>query len=153
MAKLECYELVPDKKGALWDLLMYIPVVTVLVLIALKLWYGGGSNQSYAYILMFAGSFIFFIGANRVLSSRLMMLPNCPRVLEVGKNSVVVGIKDGSRVELVKDLKYFQDYAGKSFGLSGMDLSGKKRQFVFHKGQFSSEASFKDLRSLLSVYK
>ena len=153
MAKSVCYELVPDKKGALWDLLMYIPVVTVLVLIALRLWYGGGSNQNFAYILMFAGSFIFFIGANRVLSSRLMVLPGSPKMLEIGKNSVVVVVKDGGRVQLVKDLKYFQDYAGKSFGLSGMDLAGKKRQFVFHKGQFSSESAFKDLRSLLSVYK
>ena len=37
MAKSEKYELVPDKKGATWDLLMYIPVVIVLVSIALKL--------------------------------------------------------------------------------------------------------------------
>ncbi len=152
MAKSEVYELAPDKKGATWDLLMYVPVVLVLVSIALQLWYGG-TYQNYAYILLFAASFIFFIGANRVLMSRLMLMPSAPRGLEVAKKSIAVTLKSGDKIELVKDLRYFPDYAGKSFGLTGMDVSGRKRQFVFHKGQFASESNFKDLRSLLAVYK
>lgn len=152
MAKQESYELLPDKKGAIWDLVIYVPTVIALASIGLKLYYGG-AYQSFSYVLLFGASFFFFIGANRVMSSRLMIMPSSPRMLEVAKKSVAVVLKSGERVELVKDLRYFPDYAGKSFGLTGMDLSGKKRQFVFHGAQFSGEAVFKDLRSLLAVYK
>lgn len=152
MAKSELFELAQDKKGATWDLLMYVPVVLVLVSMALQLWFGG-TYKNYAYILMFAATFIFFIGANRVLATRLMILPSAPQALELAKKSVAVMLKSGERVELVKDLRYFPDYAGKSFGLTGVDMSGRKRQFVFHKGQFPAESAFKDLRSHLSVYK
>lgn len=150
MAKVERYELAPDKKGATWDLMIYVPTVIALASIGLKMWYGG---NNFAYVLLFGASFFFFVGANRVLSSRLMTLPKSPRGLELAKKSVAVELKSGERVELVKDLRYFPDYAGKSFGLTGMDLSGRKRQFVFHVGQFPAENAFKDIRSLLSVYK
>lgn len=152
MAKGDSYELLADKRGAAWDMLMYVPVVIILVSLAMQFWYGG-TYKNFAYILMFAASFIFFIGANRVLSSRLIVLPGAPSALELEKRSVAVVLKNGERVELVKDLRYFPDYAGKSFGLTGMDLSGRKRQFVFHKGQFVSEAMFKDVRAHLAVYK
>lgn len=152
MAKGENYELLPDKRGATWDLVMYVPVVVILVSLALQLWYGG-TYKNFAYILIFAASFIFFIGANRVLASRLIMLPGAPRSLELGKKSVAVVLNAGERVELVKELRYFPDYAGKSFGLTGVDLAGRKRQFVFHKGQFGGEAEFKDICSHLAVYK
>jgi hypothetical protein len=152
MAKGDSYELLPDKRGATWDLVMYVPMVVILVSLALQLWYGG-TYKNFAYVLIFAASFIFFIGANRVLSSRLIVLPGAPRSLELGKKSVAVVLKGGERVELVKELRYFPDYAGKSFGLTGMDLAGRKRQFVFHKGQFGAETEFKDIRSHLAVYK
>ena len=152
MAKEGSYELLPDKRGAAWDLVMYVPVVVILVSMALQLWYGG-TYKNFAYVLIFAASFISFIGANRVLASRLIVLPGAPRSLELGKRSVGVILKSGERVELVKELRYFPDYAGKSFGLTGMDLSGRKRQFVFHKGQFGDDAGFKDIRSRLAVYK
>lgn len=150
--KGESYELLVDKRGAAWDLLMYVPVVVVLVSMALQLWYGG-TYRNFSYVLLFAASFIFFIGMNRILSSRLMVMPGAPRALELGKKSVAVTLKGGERVELVKELRYFPDYAGKSFGVTGMDLSGRKRQFVFHKGQFGSESAFKDIRSHLAVFK
>ncbi len=153
MAKTTRYDLAPDKKGAMWDLLMYVPTVVALASIGLKLWFGGGPKQNWAYLLFFGASFFFIAGANRILSSRLMLLPSAPVSLELSKNRVVVTTKQGEKVELVKDLKYFPDYAGKSFALTGMDLSGKKRQFVFHKGQFPDAAQFQDLRSVLSVYK
>ena len=151
MAKVENYSLVTDSRGATWDTLLYVPVVLLLGSYAAKSWYGG--DQTLAYVLVFLASFIFLIGANRILGTRLMVLPTSPKTLELAKKSVAVTVKGGSRVELVKDLRYFPDYAGKSFGLAGMDLSGKKRQFVFHRGQFSQESDFKDLRSHLSVYK
>lgn len=151
MAKAESYHLAPDRRGAMWDALLYIPVVILLASYAAKTWYSG--DQTFAYILVFLASFIFLIGANRILGTRLMLLPASPRALELGKKSVAVTLKGGERVELVKDLRYFPDYAGKSFGLVGMDLAGKKRQYVFHRGQFAQPAGFQDLRSHLSVYK
>ena len=152
MSKLGSYELLPDKRGAVWDLVMYVPVVVVLASLALQLWYGG-TYKSFSYVLIFAASFIFFIGANRVLKSRLMILPSAPRFFEIDKKSVVVVLKSDERVELVRELRYFADYAGKSFGLTGVDLSGKKQQFVFHKAQFGGESNFNDIRARLAVYK
>jgi len=151
MAKMENYRLAPDKRGAMWDALLYLPVVLLLASYAAKTWFSG--DQTLAYILVFLASFMFLIGANRILGTRLMLLPASPRALELAKKSVAVIIKGGERVELVKDLRYYPDYAGKSFGLVGMDLAGKKRQFVFHRGQFEQENDFKDLRSHLAVYK
>lgn len=151
MAKVESYSLASDKRGATWDTLLYVPVVLLLASYAAKSWYSG--DQTIAYVLVFLATFIFLIGANRILGTRLMLLPASPRGLELQKKSVAVTVKAGERIELVKDLRYFPDYAGKSFGLVGVDLSGKKRQFVFHRGQFEQESDFKDLRSHLSVYK
>lgn len=151
MAVVGSYDLAPDKRGATWDSLLYVPVVIMLALYAAKSWYGG--DQTIAYVLVFLASFIFLIGLNRIVGTRLMLLPTSPRALELAKKSVAVATRQGERVELVKDLRYFPDYAGKSFGLTGIDLSGKKRQFVFHRAQFADEAEFKDLRSHLAVYK
>ena len=151
MAKAHVYELAQDRKGVMWDMLLYVPTVLFLCSIGLKLWYS--PNKGWAYLLFFMASFFFIAGANRILSSRLMLMPNSPHHLEVAKEAITVGLKGGNKVQLVKDLRYFPDYAGKSFGLTGMDLSGQKRQFVFHKGQFSDEGVFRDLRSVLAVYK
>lgn len=151
MAENTVYQFAPDKKGAMWDSLLYVPTVLALTSIALKLWFG--PNQSWAYVLMFLASFFLIAGANRILNGRLMLLPSSPRGLELGKKTASVVLNNGERVELVKELRYFPDYAGKSFGLTGTDLSGRKRQFVFHRGQFESESVFKDVRSLLAVYK
>ncbi len=152
MAKSESYELLPDKKGAFWDVVMYVPVVVVLASLALQLWYGV-TYKNFSYILIFAASFIFLIGMNRVLKSRLMILPSAPKSFEIDKKSIVVVLRNDERVEMVKELRYFSDYAGKSFGLTGVDLSGKKQQFVFHKAQFGGDSSFNDIRSRLAVYK
>ncbi len=151
MSKSQSYVLVPDKKGVVWDLLMYVATVVALTSIGLKLWYGG-VNQSWAYLLFFGASFFFITGANRVFA-RLMVLPSAPVELEVSKNAVSVKTKRGEKIELVKDLKYFSDYAGKSFALTGMDLSGKKCQFIFHRGQFPVESEYDGLRSSLSIYR
>lgn len=134
-----------------WDLLLYVPTVGVLFMIGLRLWFG--PEQNWAYLLFFMACFFLFAGANRILSSRMMLLPTSPRVLEVGKDSISLELKGGERVELVKEVRFFPDYAGKSFGLSGMDLSGKRRQFVFHRGQFPDDAAYRELRSALNVYK
>ncbi len=151
MAKSESFTLVPDKRGAIWDAVLYIPVIAVLVLMALQFWYGPYQYVSYA--LVFSATYIALIGFNRVAGTRLLISPSAPLSLAIEKKSVSVKIKNGDCVELVSDVRYFPDFAGKSFGLTGVDMSGKKRQFVFHRGQFENEGVFKDIRSRLAVYK
>jgi hypothetical protein len=52
-------------------------------------------------------------------------------------------LRNGSRLELVKDVRFYPDYSGRSFGLAGMNSTGQRLQFVFHKGQFATEQDFK----------
>ena len=151
MAADKRYDLVQDRRGMAWDLLLYVPTVIALLSIGIKLWFG--PEQNWAYILLFMATFFFLSGANRILGGRLILLPGSPVAIEMGKHQLTLILKSGQRVDLVKDVRYFSDYAGKSFGLSGMDTSGKKRQFVLYRGQFASESHFNDLRSHLSVYK
>jgi len=135
----------------LWDSLLYIPTVIALFSIGLKLWFS--PNQSWAYVLFFMASFFFLIGANRILSSRLMMLPSSPISLEAGKQQITLTLRSGNSVNLMKEVRFFPDYAGKSFGLSGIDVSGKRQQFVFHRGQFAHESEYTALCATLNVYK
>ena len=115
------------------------------------LWYQ--NNQTFAYLLMFLASFMAFSGANRILSGRLMLLPSAPVALSVSKQHVSVRLRNNDQVALVKEVRFFSDYAGKSFGLTGVDMSGKKRQYVFHRGQFESQAVYDDAMTSLRVYK
>jgi len=151
MAGDKRYDLIQDRRGMTWDLLLYVPTVIALLSIGFKLWFG--PNQTWAYMLFFMASFFFITGANRILGGRMMLLPGAPTAIEAGKQQVALVLKSGQRVDLVKNVRYFSDYAGKSFGLAGMDSSGKKRQFVLHRGQFASVSEFNDLRGLLSIYK
>ena len=151
MASGKRYELVQDRRGMTWDLLLYVPTVIALLSIGAKLWYG--PDQTWAYLLFFMASFFFFTGANRILGGRMMLLPGAPTAIEVGKQQVSLMLKSGQQVDLVKNVRYFADYAGKSFGLAGMDVNGRKRQFVLHRGQFASVSTYNDLRGLLNVYK
>ena len=151
MAGDKQYVLIQDRRGMLWDLTLYVPTVIFLLSIGTKLWFG--PNQNWSYILFFMASFFFITGVNRILGGRLMVLPNAPTAVEIGKQRVGLTLKSGQRVDLVKNVRYFADYAGKSFGLVGMDVNGKKRQFVLHKGQFASDSEFNDIRGLLGVYK
>ncbi len=151
MAKVESFMLQPDTKGAAWDAILYIPVVGILIMMALQFWYG--QYQYVSYILIFSASYITLIGINRVFKSRLMVGSAAPKWLELSKKNVIVATNGGEKIELVNELRYFPDYAGKSFGLAGVDMAGKKRQFVFHKGQFAQESEFKDIRSRLAVFK
>lgn len=150
MAEPMQYELIPDKKGVMWDLLLYVPTVTALGLIAAKMWYS--PNQTWSYLLVFLASFFFIAGANRI-AARLLFLPSAPATLSISKHAVRIKLRNGSDVDLVKDLRFFSDYAGRSFGLTAMDLSGKRRQFVFHKGQFSDEKAYKNATDALRVYR
>ncbi|MCC6207081.1 MAG: hypothetical protein IT488_02860 [Gammaproteobacteria bacterium] len=147
----ERFILVQDRRGMMWDLMLYVPTVLALFAIGFKLWYG--PNQSWAYVLFFMSSFFLFAGANRILSGRLMLLPGSPCALNFSREQLTLELKNGERVDLVKNLRFFPDYAGKSFGLSGMDLAGKQRQFVMHRGQFADPAAYLRLRDALSIFK
>jgi hypothetical protein len=145
------YELVQDRKGMAWDLLLYVPTVVFLGFIALRLSYG--PNASWSYLLMFLASLIFLIGANRILKSRLMLLPTAPVAIEIDKERVTLRLRNGTNAVLVKDLRYFSEIGGNTFALTGMDLEGRKQQHVFHVGQFPSSSDFKSAKSLLEVYR
>lgn len=134
------FDLVPDKNGMIWDLLLYVPTVAALASISASLWYGNDHNTS--YLLFFLACFFFIVGFNRVFDTRLMMLPKSPQQLILEGQTLILVQKDGNRVSLIKNLKYFHDYAGKSFGISGLDGTGKQLQYVFHKGQFGSVEKF-----------
>lgn len=131
----------------MWDLLLYVPTVAALLSMAAKFWFG--NDVSLAYLLVFLGSFFLIAGANRILKTRLMLLPSAPVAIEVEKEAVSFALRSGKRVQIIKDLHYYPDYAGRSFGLSGMDNFGRRLQFVFHKGQFPDDKSYQAAQTAL----
>lgn len=145
------YEFRQDRRGVTWDLLLYVPTVVALFSIAAKLWFT--SNQSWSYLLVFLGSFFFLVGANRILKTRLLMVPSAPVALEVTKGHVSVRLRNGRSVDLVKDVRFFSEIGGKTFAITGMDLAGQKQQYVFHVGQFQDEAAYKSAKAYLEVYR
>ena len=150
MARSRQFRLIQDRRGVIWDILLYLPTVGALLLVALWLWYG--SNSPWSYGLVFLGSFFFIVGLNRVLS-RMMLLPTSPVAIDVDKQAIYLNLRNTQRVALIKEVRFYPDFSGKSFGLSGMDMAGKRHQYVFHSGQYSSPAEFKEIKSLLNVYR
>jgi len=151
VAKEFHYELIQDKKGMYWDLLLYIPTVVILALLSAQLWYS--SNQNFAYLLVFLTTFIALIGFNRIAKTRMMILPQAPIAFAVSKKGVSLTLRNETVVELAKDVRFFSDFAGKSFGLTGIDMFGKKQQFVFNRGQFAAEGEFNDAKAALRAFK
>jgi hypothetical protein len=141
------FDLIRDQKGMMWDLLLYIPTVTALLSMAAKFYFGDDINLS--YLLLFLGSFFFIAGASRILKTRLMILPSAPVAIEIDKQKVGFTLRNGKRVDIVKDLRYYPAYADRSFGLAGMDISGQRMQFVFHKGQFHDESAYQAAQKAL----
>ena len=138
-----------DRRGVIWDALLYVPTCAGLGVGAFVFWYQG--NQSLAYLMLFLASFFVLQAINRILG-RMLLLPSAPIALEVSKQRVVVETRNGRRTELVKDVRYFPDFAGKSFGLTGLDMDGTRKQFVFHRGQFSEDESFKKVAGALKAF-
>jgi len=139
-----------DKKGMFWDLALYIPTVVFLFSYAAKLWFSG--NQTWTYILLFAGCYFFIAGANRILKVRMMLLPASPVSIDASKQRILLELRNGDKIELAKKVRYYADFVGKSFAISGMDLSGKKQQHVFNRGQFSSDSEFSEMREFLRIF-
>jgi len=141
------FDLSQDRKGMMWDLLLYIPTVVALLSMAAKFWYGEDTNL--AYLLVFMASFFGIAGANRVLKTRLMVLPSAPVAIEIDKSLTRLILRNGKQVELAKELRFYSDYAGRTFGLTGLDKSGQRLQFVFHKGQFASAQDYQTVQDML----
>lgn len=135
--EVQC-ELHPDKSGVWWDLALYVPTVGVLILWGLKFWYVGGDQLWIGYALMFLGFFFLMVGGGRVLR-RLLIHPLAPVSMDINRERVRLQLKGGKSAALMKDIRFYADQAGKSFGLTGVDASGEKRQFVFHRKQFSED--------------
>jgi len=143
------FKLSKDSKGVTWDVLMYVPTVSGLGIGALMFWYD--KNQGLAYLLFFLACFFFYQGVHRVLG-RMLVLPQSPVSLDVSRQRVSLALRNGEVIELIKSVRYFSDHAGKSFGLTGMDMMGSKRQYVFHKGQFVDAAAFSKVGDALKVF-
>lgn len=136
-----------DTRGALWDVLLYVPTVTALAFWAATTWFTG--DHTLAYVLAFLASFFAIAGVNRVLRTRLMLLPTAPVRIDIGAETVTVMQRNGVAIDLVKDQRLFGDLAGRSFGLTGLDRTGQRLQFVFHRGQFGGDAGFHAAREAL----
>ncbi|MDQ6988043.1 MAG: hypothetical protein Q9M25_09590 [Mariprofundaceae bacterium] len=148
--EVQC-ELHADKAGVIWDLVLYVPTVGFLLLWGLKMWYAGGDQLVIGYGLMFLGSFFFMVGGGRVMR-RLLLHPKAAVALDINRQRVKMKLKSGLSESLMKDIRFFPDHAGKSFGLTGMDATGIKRQYVFHRKQFN-EDDFMDVVKALDKYK
>jgi hypothetical protein len=134
------FELIKDRKGMVWDLMLYVPTVTALLGLSAYFWYA--NEPGYCYLLLFLSTFFFLAGTTRIVKTRLMVWPTAPVSLEIAADKVSLGLRNGERTEILKDIRYYPDYAGRTFGLSGMDGAGKRLQFVFHKGQFADESAY-----------
>ncbi len=144
-------DLVQDRKGMVWDLLLYIPTVIALASISASFWYR--DDHSMGYLFFFLTCFFFIAGFNRVFKTRLMLLPSAPISLKIDEQSLYLVQRNGVRIDLVKNLCYYPDYAGKSFGISGLDGSGKQLQFVFHRGQFATVDQFNTAQEMLKRHR
>ena len=147
MAKTEEYRLVKDKNGVIWDALLYVPMVTGLALGAAIFWHQ--SNQGLAYLLFFLACFFFYQGLHRILG-RLILLPANPTMLDVSKRMVTLWLKNGQKIELIKNLRFYSE--SKTIALTGMDSGGASRQYIFHKGQFEDETQFKRASASLRIF-
>lgn len=134
------FDLLADRKGAAWDLLLYVPTVGALASFAAKLWYG--EQRVLAYLLAFLASFFLIAGANRVLKTRLLLLPSAPVRLEVDAEGITVLARNGATTMLAKEQRLYGDLAGRSFGISGLNREGRRLQFVFHRGQFADAGAY-----------
>ncbi len=150
MALPKSFELRPDHQGAAWDLLLYVPTVVALASVATKLWFG--DDKALAYVLSFLASFFFIVGANRILRTRLMLLPSAPVRVRFEDDVVSIIARNGASSELVKDQKFFPDLAGRSFGLSGLNRDGQRLQFVLHRGQFGDPAAYTQIQEALKKF-
>jgi hypothetical protein len=146
MAEAAGFDLKRDRDGMWWDLLLYVPTVLALATMALVFWYG--DNGSLAYLLSFLASFFFIAGANRIMK-RMLLLPSAPVRLEVAPGVIRVVQRNGERVELVKEQRFFAEYSGRALGLSGMDSAGQRRQFELHRGQFAGAAQYEAAQAAL----
>ncbi|CAH1905169.1 conserved hypothetical protein [Candidatus Nitrotoga sp. HW29] len=133
----------------MWDLLLYVPTVVALLSMVLKFWYGG--DVSLAYLFSFLASFFFIAGVNRILKTRLMLLPTAPIAIEIRKQEIQIIMRNGEQVGLVKDLRIYADYSGRSFGLAGLNRLNERLQFVFHKGQFPNLKAYQTIQEMLKL--
>jgi hypothetical protein len=147
MVETTRFDLVQDHKGMVWDLLLYVPTVAILASLAANFLDGG--DKYLAELLYFLACFFFIVGFNRIFKTRLMLLPSAPVCLEVSEQYVGLVQRNGARIDLVKKLRYYSDFAGRSFGISGLNGAGKQLQFVFHKGQFATESQYNSAQDTL----
>jgi len=153
MAKSNAFacELHADKRGVIWDLVLYIPTVGFLLLWGLKMYFGSEDNII-AYVLLSLGFFFLFVGFNRV-SKRMLWTPKSPVGLDVDSKRVLMQTQNGETMSLRKDVRFFRDTAGKTFAITGLDSRGEKQQLIFYRGQFPSTQAYDDMVRVLDRYR
>jgi hypothetical protein len=105
-----------------------------------------------AYLLSFLASFFFLVGANRILKTRLMLLPTAPVRIDLDSDSVSIVQRSGASADLVKEQRVFPDFSGRSFGLSGLNREGRRLQFVLHRAQFADDAAYAAVQEALQRF-
>ena len=149
MAETMQFDLVQDRKGMIWDLALYIPTVVALASIAAGFWYD--DDHTTGCLFLFLTCFFFIAGFNRVFKTRLMLLPSAPVSLNVGEDCLGLIQRNGRQVNLVKSIRYYPDYSGKTFGIAGLDCTNKQQQFIFHKGQFMTPEKYDSLQAIFKT--
>lgn len=143
------FDLVQDRRGMIWDLMLYIPTVVALASIGASFWYD--DDHTTGYLFLFLTCFFFIAGFNRVVKTRLMLLPSAPVSLKVGEDSLGLMQRNGHQVNLVKSIRYYPDYSGKTFGIAGLDCTNKQQQFIFHRGQFKTPEKYDSLQAIFKT--
>lgn len=141
------YTLCRDYQGILWDALLYVPTVSALGVFAVSSWYD--DKVPLAYLLGFMACFFLIAGANRILTTRLMLLPSAPVAIEAGSGAADLVLKSGEVIRLRRDVKLFRERSGRTFGLTGLNEQGKRCQYVFHRGQFAQDGDYQAVMSIL----
>lgn len=134
------FKLQPDTRGAVWDLLLYVPTVIALASVGAKLWFDG--QTALAYLLSFMACFFALVGGNRVLKTRLLWLAAAPVELAVHPDRLEITQRDSNRIGLFKALKLYADIAGRSFGVAGLNAVGERQQLVLHRANFPGDEAF-----------
>ena len=87
------FKLVPDQKGVVWDVLLYVPTVIALASIATSFWFGEDHNLG--YLFYFLTCFFVIAGVNRIFKTRLMLFPTSPIAIVLADQTIGLEQKNG----------------------------------------------------------
>ena len=92
MSENNQYNLIADRKGMVWDVLLYVPTVIALASIATSFWFS--DNQNMGYLFYFLTCFFLIAGVNRIFKTRLMLFPSAPVSFAIEDQRIRLGQKN-----------------------------------------------------------